>query len=376
MDTPKLLGHPITRSSQISLADQIHDILCEEIHAGRWKIGEKLPSMMILADQCGVSRMPVQQAIERLGEEGYVRQENRSGIFLASMMPEGREPLGTIGIVLLSDPTNEREMEFLAYEQVLVHRFIKQAELRNYQTKVVYANSTENWSELTRRGGRFGDSVKGIISLVSFPRTEAEVLPEDRLPLVFWCEPDHRSSPCITSDYEAAFYRLTTRTLQEGHRHIAIVPCPILTPYVRDCFLRGYRRALTEAGLAPLDSLMSSAENISLRNTADLLPLLTATPGATAFICMSLHRAEQVISALTIAGRRIPDDVSVLGTNPPPQPLSTGHRLTGAGFSSDNEIELCIQMLREQMLDQKWRCSTLLVAPFLVEGDTLAPPGK
>ena len=35
------------------------------------------------------SRMPVQQAIERLGAEGYVRQENRSGIFLGSTALRG-----------------------------------------------------------------------------------------------------------------------------------------------------------------------------------------------------------------------------------------------------------------------------------------------
>ena len=60
MEISKLFEHPITRSSQISLADQSHDILCEEIHAGRWKVGEKLPSMMVIANQCGVSRMPVE----------------------------------------------------------------------------------------------------------------------------------------------------------------------------------------------------------------------------------------------------------------------------------------------------------------------------
>jgi len=109
MKISTLFGHPISRSIQISLADQIHDILCEEIHAGRWRAGEKLPSMMEIAKQCGVSRMPVQNAIEQLGKEGYVRQENRSGIFVASQMPEGREPLGTIGVVVLADPQTDRE---------------------------------------------------------------------------------------------------------------------------------------------------------------------------------------------------------------------------------------------------------------------------
>ena len=42
MKISKLFEHPVTRSSQISLADQIHDILCEEIHNGRWQVDAQM----------------------------------------------------------------------------------------------------------------------------------------------------------------------------------------------------------------------------------------------------------------------------------------------------------------------------------------------
>jgi len=375
MNTPTLFDHPITRSSQISLADQIRDILCEEIHAGRWKIGEKLPSMMVLANQCGVSRMPVQQAIERLGKEGYLRQENRSGIFLASQMPEGREPLGTIGIILLSDPQNEKEMEFLAFEQLLLHRFIKKAEQQNYQTKVVYVAASQKWDELSRKDGIFGEGVKGIISLIPFPRREEGALEADQIPMVFWCEPDHRCAPCVISDYEAAFYRLTLRTIQEGHRNVAIFPCPVLTPYVRGCFLRGYRRAVAEQGIESREELMEKAATVGLRDTAGLLSLLRELSDATALVCMSLHRAEQVIGGLAVLGKRIPEDISVVGTNPE-EGMSNGQELSGVGFSWDREIDMCMHLLRDQMIHRQWNISTLMITPYMVEGDTLAPPPR
>jgi len=374
METSKLFEHPITRSGLISLSDQIHDILCEEIYAGRWKVGEKLPSMVTIAEQCGVSRMPVQQAIDRLGKEGYLLQKKRSGVFLASKMPEGREPVGTIGLILRSDPQDEKEVEFLAYEQLLVHRFIKKAEQLNYQTKVVYVGANQKLNELNQKGGTFGDEVVGILSFITFPRATERTLAADRIPLVFWCEPDHRCAPCISGDYEAAFYRLTLRVVREGHRQIAIIPCPGLKPYVRNCYLRGYRRALSDSGLEPKESLMDKACAVSRRDTAGLLTLLNEIPDETALVCMSLARVEQVINGLTVSGRRIPEDISVVGSNPPEEGLFNGQHLSGVRFSAEDEIDTCIQLLREQMIYRNWKIDTLMITPYMVEGDTLAPP--
>jgi len=373
MDTPKLFNHPITRSSQISLADQIHDILCEEIHAGRWQIGEKLPSMMILAEQCGASRMPVQQAIERLGEEGYVRQENRSGIYLASQMPEGREPLGIIGVVLLSDPQDEREMEHLAYEQLLIHRFIKDAADRNYQTRVFYANKTQRWDDINRAGVVFNGNVKGIVSLVPFPRAAEGTLNADRLPLVFWCEPDHRCSPCVASDYEMALYRLTREFIAAGHRRIAPLACPTIPRSLVKTYLSGYRKAMIEHGLTPCETDFESGGQISIRDTVSLQNHLKKLSGITAFACMSKERSEQALSTLNSMGIQVPQQISLAGPNPPPG-LSAGRKISGIGFSPEKEIQMCFELLREQNLTRKWEIGTVLMTPYMVTGDTIAPP--
>jgi len=373
MDVKRLFGHPVTRESgHLSLADQIYDIIREEIHAGRWKIGEKMPSMMTIANQCEVSRMPVQQAIERLGAEGYVRQENRSGIYLNCMSPEGRTPIGTIGILLLTDSENERELDFLAWEQRLVHLFMKRAEAVNYQTKVVYVSGKDRHEDLNKAGFLFDANVKGIISLFPFYRPLNSTLDPDRIPLVFWCEPDHRCGPCVASDYEAALYHLTKKVISKGHRHITPVPCPILTPYVRDCYINGYRSAMNEAGLASDESLIAALRDISLRDTAGLSQALKASGKTTCFVSMSLARSEQLISALQFMNTSVPKKVSVVSTNPPSdRPMANGKKLSGIGFSPEHEIDLSIQFLRRQMIDRKWQLSTILAAPFFVEGETL-----
>jgi DNA-binding LacI/PurR family transcriptional regulator len=378
MKITRLFGHPVTRESgHLPLADQIYDILREEIHAGRWKIDEKMPSMMTLAGECQVSRMPVQQAIERLGGEGYLRQENRSGVYLASMAPEGRTPIGTIGILLLADSENERELDFLAFEQKLVHAFMKEAEAVNYQTKVVYVSAKDNHVDLNKAGYLFDEKVKGIISLFPFHRPLQSTLDPDRIPLVFWCEPDHRCAPCIASDYEAAFYHLTNRAIEEGHKRISLVPCPILTPYVVGCYFRGYRAAMEGAGLEPNETLVDALCETSLRDTAGLTKALEKTNGTTCFLSMSLARSEQLISALQLLNRNVPRDISVVSANPTSDyAMPNGKMLTGIGFSPEHEIGLCIQYLRRQMIDRRWKLSTMLAAPFFVEGETLAAPSR
>jgi DNA-binding LacI/PurR family transcriptional regulator len=378
MKITRLFGHPVTRESgHLPLADQIYDILREEIHAGRWRIDEKMPSMMTLASECEVSRMPVQQAIERLGAEGYLRQENRSGVYLASMAPEGRTPIGTIGILLLADSENERELDFLAFEQKLVHAFMKQAEAVNYQTKVVYVSAKDNHEDLNKAGYLFDEKVKGIISLFPFHRPLQSTLDPDRIPLVFWCEPDHRCAPCIASDYEAAFYHLTNEAIAEGHKHISLVPCPILTPYVKECYIRGYRAAIREAGLEPHENLLDTLSETSLRDTAGLTKALDKTNGTTCFLSMSLGRSEQLISALQLLKRDVPEKISVVSANPTSDyPMPNGKMLSGIGFSPEHEIGLCIQFLRRQMIDRRWKLSTMLAAPFFVEGETLSAPSR
>ncbi|VGO17719.1 Catabolite control protein A [Pontiella desulfatans] len=376
MNITRLYGHPVTRESgHLPLADQIYDILREEIHAGRWKVDEKMPSMMTIAGECQVSRMPVQQAVERLGAEGYLRQENRSGVYLASMAPEGRSPIGTIGILLLADSENERELDFLAFEQKLVHAFMKEAADVNYQTKVVYVSAKDNHEDLNKAGYLFDEKVKGIISLFPFHRPLQSTLAPDRIPLVFWCEPDHRCAPCIASDYEAAFYHLTNKVIGEGHQHISLVPCPILTPHVKDCYIRGYRAAIREAGLEPHENLLDALSQTSLRDTAGLTKALEKTNGTTCFLSMSLARSEQLISALQLLKRDVPKDISVVSANPTSDySMPNGKMLSGIGFSPEHEIGLCIQFLRQQMIDRRWKLSTMLAAPFFVEGETLAPP--
>lgn len=63
------------------LAEQVADVLEQQIRGGAWQAGEKLPSEAVLVQQLGVSRTVVREAISRLKSRGLVEARQGSGVF-------------------------------------------------------------------------------------------------------------------------------------------------------------------------------------------------------------------------------------------------------------------------------------------------------
>ncbi|MDF8366952.1 GntR family transcriptional regulator [Weissella paramesenteroides] len=62
---------------------QIHDEIREAIDAGRWVPGDRIPAERELAEQFGVSRMTLRQAIMLLVDEGVLERRVGSGTFVS-----------------------------------------------------------------------------------------------------------------------------------------------------------------------------------------------------------------------------------------------------------------------------------------------------
>ncbi|RST90434.1 GntR family transcriptional regulator [Vagococcus humatus] len=62
---------------------QIHDQIRTEIEAGKWQVGDRLPSERELAERFGVSRMTLRQAIQTLADEGVLERKIGSGTYVA-----------------------------------------------------------------------------------------------------------------------------------------------------------------------------------------------------------------------------------------------------------------------------------------------------
>ncbi|MFZ2717989.1 MAG: GntR family transcriptional regulator [Lactococcus chungangensis] len=63
---------------------RIHDEIKHQIETGVFEVGQRLPSERVMAEQFGVSRMTLRQAVTSLVEEGILTRYVGSGTFVAS----------------------------------------------------------------------------------------------------------------------------------------------------------------------------------------------------------------------------------------------------------------------------------------------------
>ena len=63
---------------------QIHNAIRADIEAGKWRVGDRIPSERDLAVTFKVSRMTLRQAIQTLVDEGILERRVGSGTYVAN----------------------------------------------------------------------------------------------------------------------------------------------------------------------------------------------------------------------------------------------------------------------------------------------------
>jgi GntR family transcriptional regulator of arabinose operon len=388
-DDGVLLGHRIISSSKLTFTEQVYDIVCEEIHAGRWKIGEKLPSISSMSEECGLSSMPIYQAVERLQEEGYVRTEQGSGTFLAAVLPKGAAPLGVIGVIMVRHREPQLGLTHDELDYWRMHAIIQEAARRNYTEQIKYVDESYDGRGMDKIGGLFGENVKGIISLHNFPREDHTVLPPDNIPFVYLGYTGFTGRPRVELDLENGFYQLTREVIRRGHRSIVCVGAEP-TARVKDSTVvfAGYERAMKEVGLPVNREVFDRSREIPrgewvlyrefLEQYASAFPAAgdseQSDGTATAFVCAKSHRAMDLVVVADMAGVAVPEELSVVSFSSPMRTSNPDQCLTGIDYNLDNTITECFDLLFKQMKTRRSDVSVVQVKPLVREGDSLAPP--
>jgi LacI family transcriptional regulator len=116
----------------------------------------------------------------------------------------------------------------------------------------------------------------------------------------------------VGSDHELTGLLATRHLVARGHRRIATI-VGTRGRRVTQSRLRGYRRALEDAGL-PFDSALIEEGNWEIAGAlAGTMRLFERRPEITAIYAQNDIMAIGVLSALRNAGRRVPDDCAVVG---------------------------------------------------------------
>ncbi len=121
-----------------------------------------------------------------------------------------------------------------------------------------------------------------------------------------------RGLPCVNADNFGGTYALTQRLIERGRRKFLFVAGVASHP--GDERQRGFLHALAEAGLQPVAELPGQfGEETARRLVAERLA--TGRFGEDAVVCANDAMAVGVLRALQAAGRRVPEEVAVVGAD-------------------------------------------------------------
>ena len=132
-------------------------------------------------------------------------------------------------------------------------------------------------------------------------------------PFVMACEYDGQIPvPTVCIDNEAAAKAAVGELIALGHRDIAFINGPEASPICRDR-LAGYRRALTEAGIAPRQVWWRHGDFSLASGHREMRHLLARKQRPSAVFCANDEMAIGAMRAAREAGLDLPRDLSVMG---------------------------------------------------------------
>lgn len=116
----------------------------------------------------------------------------------------------------------------------------------------------------------------------------------------------------IVLDNERGGYLATQHLISLGHKQIGYISGPSEKQDANHR-LAGHKRALTEAGIAPLDTLIYEGYYNEEDGKAGLLELLSRDAPFSALVCANDWMASGAMSCARDLGMNLPDDLSIVG---------------------------------------------------------------
>jgi DNA-binding LacI/PurR family transcriptional regulator len=116
----------------------------------------------------------------------------------------------------------------------------------------------------------------------------------------------------VEGDDLSGSYATTKHLLELGHKRIAFLAGPMMSPVAQER-LEGYRRALREVGIEPDDKLVFSAGSTIEEGESAALQIINESTEVTALQAVNDMVAIGAANTFLRQGAKIPEDISVCG---------------------------------------------------------------
>jgi DNA-binding LacI/PurR family transcriptional regulator len=176
-----------------------------------------------------------------------------------------------------------------------------------------------------------------------------DILEEAGIPLVLCGRPfDGRSVAYVDADNEGGAALAAAHLLRDGRRRIATVTGPLDMIAGVDR-LAGWRRALEQAGQVAAPALVTHGDFTEAGGQQAMEELLSRAPDLDAVFVASDPMAVGALRALRAAGRRVPDDVAVVGFDDAAVAATCDPPLTTVAQPLGDMTPLLIELLLRQI---------------------------
>jgi DNA-binding LacI/PurR family transcriptional regulator len=194
-----------------------------------------------------------------------------------------------------------------------------------------------------------------------------------RQPAVLIGLPDRPAGvSCVDLDFAATGYAAVAHLAEHGHRSVALIgPPPAVyqrgTSYATR-FLAGFNDAVVHFGLR---SVAHPCEPNYDGTEACLRLVDGELPGVTGLVVHNESALAPLLSILRAAGRRVPQDVSIVAVCPADIAVGLPVRLTSVDIPAHEVGALAVEMVMH-LLNGRHGAQTRLLAPTLTERDSCA----
>jgi DNA-binding LacI/PurR family transcriptional regulator len=255
-------------------------------------------------------------AVERAASElGYILNRAARSLAAGQSVPVGRSQ--SIGIVIL-EPTSEffGDPKFSR----LLTGMGEELSVRNLQLVLFTPQSPADLSRLENYLA--GGQVDAVVVLAHRdPGSVHSRIRTRGIPVVFGTQPlDGGGSSFVDVDDRAGGRMATQHLIEQGRRNIAHIAGPLHVRETHDR-LQGFREATWQAGLR--SDLVEHAESDRDGGEMAMARLLARPERIDAVFAATDAMATGALWALQVVGRRVPDDVAVIGFDDSPLAAAT-----------------------------------------------------
>ncbi len=194
-----------------------------------------------------------------------------------------------------------------------------------------------------------------------------------KLPLLVFDRDVDFPADFVLQDHRASVRQATRYLASLGHRRIALFGPSLAIRGGRER-LEGYKEGLKAAGLPFDDDLICMLRSVTDQPVAQMEAMMVLEQPLTAMICLGTTILPAAMNTARQAGRRIPDDLSVIGIGTEAGFALMYPPMTAVRFNLDQVARAATDLILRRLAEPEADRLTRTINLDLVLGETCRPP--